>query len=365
MRPGLAARVAALLLGATFVGCGGDGASQAPGASGPDASGASSAPSGPVDSGEAVPAGQFRNPVYERPLADPFVVEHEGTYYVYGTGPSGTEFETASSTDLVTWTPLSSALRGLPSWAFGNAWAPEVFQIGDQWVMYYTAGTQSIRNPNDDHTQCITLAVGDNPAGPFVDESDEPLVCQPELGGSIDATFFRDTDDTPYLIWKNDGNCCRIRTRFFLQELSEDGQELVGEPVELEGLINEKRWEDNVIEAPTLIERDGTYYMFFSGGFYASAAYAVGYATADELLGPYTDNPKNPILKTKAPAAGPGHQSIVADKDGDLWMAYHAWDAAAIGPESGGQRRLWLDELEWGPEGPVVRGPDAGPQPIP
>jgi hypothetical protein len=46
-------------------------------------------------------------------------------------------------------------------------------------------------------------------------------------------------------------------------------------------------------------------------------------------------------------------------------MAYHAWDAEAIGAEKGGQRRLWLDELEWGPEGPVVQGPDAGPQPVP
>jgi beta-xylosidase len=303
--------------------------------------------------------------VYDRPIADPFVLEHDGTYYLYGTAPSATEFETASSTDLVTWEPLSSALRALPGWSFGNAWAPEVVPIGDSWVMYYTAGTQSIRRPDNGATQCITVAVSDSPAGPFVDDSQEPLVCQAELGGSIDATFFRDTDGTPYLIWKNDGNCCRIRTHFYLQELSDDGQELLGEPVELEGLVNEKRWEDAVIEAPTLIERDGTYYMFYSGGFYASAGYAVGYATSDALLGPYTDAPQNPILETKAPAAGPGHQAIIEDTDGDLWMAYHAWDAKAIGEDVGGARKLWLDELTWDGETPVVHGPDEGPQPVP
>jgi len=310
-------------------------------------------------------AGEFRNPVYENPLADPFIDEHEGTYYVYGTAPSATEFETASSSDLVTWRPLASALRGLPTWSFGNAWAPEVVSFGDRWVMYYTAGTQSVRRPDGDATQCVTVAVSDAPAGPFVDDSDEPFVCQPDLGGSIDATFFRDTDGTAYLIWKNDGNCCRIRTRFFLQELTEDGLALRGEPVELEGLVNEKRWEGNVIEAPTLTARDGTYYMFFSGGDFASSSYAVGYATATSVRGPYTDAPDNPILETRAPAAGPGHQSIIADKDGDLWVAYHAWDAKAIGPESGGQRRLWLDELVWEDGGPTVLGPDEGPQAVP
>lgn len=340
----------------------------ASGCSGSDTtSGRSAAATGPAASARAprAPEGQFLNPVYDRPIADPYILQHEATYYLYGTSPSATEIETARSTDLVTWEPLTSALAALPGWSFGNAWAPEVVQVGDTWLMYYTAGTQGIRNPNDDATQCLTVAVGTSPEGPFVDDSDEPFLCQAKLGGSIDATYFRDTDDRHYLIWKNDGNCCRIRTRFYLQELSDDGRSLVGEAVELEGLVNEKRWEDTVIEAPTLIERDGTYYMFFSGGYFASADYAVGYATADDLRGPYADSPDNPILKTKPPAAGPGHQTIIADKDGELWMAYHAWDAKKIGGDAGGQRMLWLDELVWEGDRPVVRGPDEGPQPVP
>jgi len=48
--------------------------------------------------------------------------------------------------------------------------------------------------------QCISRAVSDNPAGPFVDERSEPLVCQLELGGSIDPSPFVDADGTPYLL---------------------------------------------------------------------------------------------------------------------------------------------------------------------
>ncbi len=327
------------------------------------AASASVEPSGPPSPGE----GEFVNPVYSRALADPFILEHEGTYYAYGTKAfEANQFETASSTDLVTWESLPSALRGLPSWSPGKAWAPEVFQIGEKFVMYYTASAPDLENPFGDPSQSITAAVGDSPAGPLVDDSEEPLVCQPELGGSIDATYFKDTDGTQYLIWKNDGNCCSQPTRFYLQELSEDGLSLTGEVTEL-GIRNDRPWEGAVIEAPTLLERDGTYYMFYSGGNFASAGYAVGYATADHVKGPYKDSPENPIL-TSVPgerAAGPGHQTIIADKDGDLWLAYHAWDSDAIGEQAGGQRRMWIDPLVFEGDVPVVKGPTEGPQPIP
>ncbi len=335
----------------------------APSAAASPSASASATPSGPAIPGE----GEFVNPVYDRALADPFILEHEGTYYAYGTKAfEANQFETASSTDLVNWESLPSALRGLPSWSPGKAWAPEVFEIGDRFVMYYTASAPDLPNPFGDPSQCITAADGDSPAGPLVDESEEPLVCQPDLGGSIDATYFKDTDGTHYLIWKNDGNCCSIATRFYLQELSEDGLALTGEVTEL-GIRNDRSWEGAVIEAPTLVERDGTYYMFYSGGHFASAGYAVGYATADNVKGPYKDSPENPIL-TSVPgerAAGPGHQSIIEDKDGDLWMAYHAWDSDRIGEEAGGQRKMWIDPLVFEGDVPVVQGPTEGPQPIP
>ncbi|MBA2700937.1 MAG: family 43 glycosylhydrolase [Chloroflexi bacterium] len=340
---------------------------------GPSASAGPSSSAGPSPSaGPSASAGvrspapdEFLNPVYDAALADPFVLEDDGTYYAYGTKAfEANQFETARSTDLGHWERLPSALRGLPSWSPGKAWAPEVAKTSAGYVMYYTASAPDVPNPHGDPSQCITLAVGDSPAGPLVDRSEKPLVCQPELGGSIDATYFKDVDDTPYLIWKNDGNCCDIPTRFYLQELSPDGLELVGKVSEL-GIRNDRPWEGRVIEAPTLLERDGTYYLFYSGGDFASAGYAVGYATADRLRGPYEDSPDNPILVSKAPAAGPGHQSIVADKDGDLWMVYHAWDAKRIGEQNGGQRKMWIDELVFEDGKPLVKGPDQGPQALP
>jgi beta-xylosidase len=309
----------------------------------------------------SLPAGTFVNPVIDANFADPFVLEVDGTWYAYATGNLTYNIQVASSTDLVTWTRPREALPRLPLWqpsSKGLTWAPEVVRTSAGFVMHYTArDVQAGR-------QCLAVAVADAPEGPFVDESREPLACQVDLGGSIDSTPFTDDDGSRWLAWKNDGNCCGQRTRFFIQRLDEAGTTLRGRVRDL-GVENDEPWERHVIEAPTLLRRDGTYYLFYSANDYGSRDYAVGYATSERLTGPYADAEENPILASAGEAAGPGHQSIVVDDDGDLWMAYHAWDTSRIGDAIGGRRALWMDPLRFEDARPVVDGPTGEPQPVP
>ena len=323
--------------------------------------GASASPTG--DGAEATPgAGEFANPVFDRDFPDPGILAVDGTYYAYATTNGSFNLQVASSEDLVNWEHLGEALPRLPLWSSGDTWAPEVAETSAGFVMTYTARYPQLERPDGQGSQCISMAVAESPEGPFVDESDEPIVCQPDLGGSIDSTFFTDTDGTFYLVWKNDGNCCGLPTEFWAQELAPDGLSLVGDVTNL-GVRNDARWEGAVIEAPTVHVEDGTYYLFYSGNSYAGVQYAVGYATADNVLGPYQDAEENPILAKPEERGvepfGPGHQSIVADKDGDLWMLYHAWESNFR------QRYLWIDELVFEDGAPVIIGPDAGPQPVP
>lgn len=318
--------------------------------------------------------GEFANPVIDADFPDPHVINVDGTYYAYATTGGGKNLQAATSEDLVEWEMLVDPLPELASWSgltplFSDTphkatWAPAAAQIDDAFVLYYTTPALGMERPDGRPSQCIGVAVADDPAGPFVDESEGPIVCQADLGGSIDSTYFRDEDGNQYLVWKNDGNCCAIETRFYIQELSSDGLSVVGEPADM-GVANDTIWERSVIEAPTLIARDGTYYLFFSGNDFASAAYAVGYATSEDVLGPYEDAEENPILKTQRPAGGPGHQSVVEDEDGDLWMTYHAWDVSRIGYQNGGRRSMWIDPLVIEDGTASVQGPTAGPQPAP
>ena len=386
-RRGLLVLLALLFTACTPSNGGEDVGSDPPGSGQP-----SEAPGSPGDSAAASAAvepsagvGQFLNPVLEN-FPDPDVVQVGDAFYAYATtnydpgSGIGSNIQVARSDDLVTWERLPDALPELASWSglttlfstllHSATWAPDVTQVGDRYLLYYTTPAVDIPRPDGKPSQCLSVAVADAPEGPFVDESEAPLVCQPDLGGSIDGSYFVDEDGTHYLVWKNDGNCCGQPTNFWLQGLSEDGTSVAGEPVQLAGLDNDDPWEGRVIESPQLVVRDGRYYMFFSGNDFASVRYAVGYATADALEGPYTDAEENPILWTdfatavELGLAGPGHQAIFADAEGDLWIAYHAWPNTSIGDDRIG-RHLWLDELLFEDGKPVVDGPDPGPQAVP
>jgi beta-xylosidase len=291
----------------------------------------------------------YRNPVHPGPFPDPGVLEVDGTWYAYGTnGPDG-NVPLLASTDLVHWQRCGDVLPRLGRWARpGRTWAPEVLRSGAGWyVLYYTA--RSARHG----VQCIGRAVAATPRGPFLDDADGPLVAQVDAGGSIDASPFRDATGA-YLYWKNDGNAIGAPTHLWGQRLSADGLTLLDGPVRLLG--DRARWHGGVVEAPFLYARGGRYYLFYSGNAFDSDRYAVGYARCDTPLGPCHDAPENPVLRTAAAAAGPGHCSVVDGPDGGSWMLYHAWPPGAVGAAAPG-RQLWLSQVRWVGDRPVVDGP--------
>jgi beta-xylosidase len=318
----------------------------------------------------SVPAGEFVNPVIDDDFPDPFVLRDGDAYYAYATTDGAQHLQLRKSADLVTWEELPDPLPKLPVWSTGDTWAPEVMKTSAGYVLYYTAHDSDLKRPDSGGSQCITLATSDKPEGPFVDSSKAPLVCQAKEGGSIDATPFTDTDGKRYLIWKNDGNCCGLPTRFTIQRLSSDGLELGGKATDM-GVVNNEPWEGAVIEAPTLLHHEDTYYLFYSANNYDSELYSVGYATSKTIEGPYKDAAENPILasawnkEATSEARGPGHQSIVADAKGQLWIVYHAWDKDFVGYENGGQRTVWIDKLLFKDGKPVVDGPNDDPEPVP
>jgi beta-xylosidase len=320
----------------------------------------------PTAEQQATPAvggpGTFTNPVLQSDFADPDVIQVGKTFYAYATNAAGKNVQVTHSTDMVNWDLLTEAMPALPSWAVlggSYVWAPSVIQIGDKFVMYYTA-----RDMTADK-QCIGVASGDKPDGKFLDKSDKPLVCVPDEGGDIDPAPLADGGKL-YLYWKNDGNCCGITTYIYTQELSPDGLSLVGQPTRL--IENNQSWEGRVIEGPQMFKHDTGYYLFFSAGNYADSTYAVGYATCDGPLGPckQATEGENPILHSKMETEpivlGPGGESVIQVGD-QTWMYYHVWNE--VSGSRGDSRYMWLDKVDWKDGKPVVEGPTTGPQPDP
>ncbi|HWH18271.1 MAG TPA: glycoside hydrolase family 43 protein [Allosphingosinicella sp.] len=305
-------------------------------------------------------------PVYKTDFPDPFVIEHGGEFLAYSTNSGGINLPMASSSNLVDWRPVmdpaapSKALDGMPALApwvkEGRTWAPEVMKIGEQWVLYYTAHHRK----ND--LQCIGVATASAPRGPFSDTSAQPLVCQEEIGGTIDANPFRDNDGSLYLTFKNDGNRLGKPTRIWSQRLAPDGLSMVGEPVAL--LVNDRPWEAHVIEASSMVRTPDGITLFYSANHYGwethqrLSPYSMGYAMCRTPLGPCTDAPENPILysyndREAGCLSGPGHQAVFRARGG-TFLAFHAWAATSGCRKADNKRYLYIAPLGWENGKPVI-----------
>jgi beta-xylosidase len=307
----------------------------------------------------ATPELRYDNPVFPRDFPDPHILRVDDTYYGYATNTAGANIPIIRSTNLITWERLPDALPLLPAWAAlrqGLTWAPGAIQIGDTFVLYYT--TRDLASD----LQCISRAVSDSPEGPFTDDSTAALVCQTELGGSIDPYPFLDDSGQLYLFWKNDGNCCGLSVGLWVQSLSADGLSLSGEPVEL--IQRDQGWERPLIENPAMVEDNDTYYLFYSGNWWETHEYAVGYAVCDTITGPCEKPLSEPLFDFEPPVMGPGGESFFTDDAGNLWMAYHAWTGADVGYPAG-ERSLHLEPVTFRDGQPVIPGPTDDPQPLP
>jgi beta-xylosidase len=299
----------------------------------------------------------FTNPILDRDFPDPDTLKVGESYYAYATNADDVNIQAARSQDLVHWEYLGEALPSLPAWAvqdFGWVWAPEVFSPSEaQYVMYFTARFAI----GFDGIQCIGVGTSSDPAGPFEASDAEPFICQRDEGGSIDPSMFVDADGQRYVLWKNDGNSRGGQTWLYIQKVSDDGLNLEGEPKRL--LTADQRWEGILVEAPTLWLQDGEYFLFYSANLFNDPDYGVGYAVADDILGPY-EKAKGPLLDTDLAAGlvGPGGQDIVTGPRGGTWILFHGW-----APD--GYRRLYLAPLNWEADAPVPELNGKEPLPLP
>jgi beta-xylosidase len=293
--------------------------------------------------------GRESSPVLRGDFPDPFVLVTADRAFAYGTQTGDVNVQVMESADLTRWEHRGDALPELPEWAApGRTWSPAVLARGETFVLYYAVHYAEAGR------QCISVATASDPAGPFVDRSKEPLLFQADRGGSIDPSPFVDADGTAYLLWKSDDNALGQSPSLWGAPLQADGLALAGEPVELLG--HDAAWEEPLVEAPSLARvAQGRYALFYSGGWWESDGYAVGYATGAEPLGPFRkETESEPWLASEPGMAGPGGAEVFRDAGGAWRIAFHAWTPPEVGYENGGQRSLWIEPLAFEDGRPVL-----------
>lgn len=319
----------------------------------------------------------YSNPLDVR-FGDPYVLlASDGHYYMYGTGGVEDGFGCYRSDDLVNWDYQGTVYQGNTpdSWAESCFWAPEVYEKDGKFYMFFSANWKV--NPNDElENFMIGIAVSDSPTGPFKEISDAPLF-NPGYP-IIDANVFFDDDGRCYLYYSR---CCYkhpvesevsewAREQGMYDEIEEswiygieiapDFSKVIGDPT----LIlcpparmddTQAEWESRSVtageanrrwtEGSFLIKREGKYFMMYSANFFGGENYAVGYATADSPLGPYTKSHDNPVLEKNTQnggtVTGVGHNSITWSRDGSqLYCVYHGRTAA-----TGEERVVFIDKM--------------------
>lgn len=115
--------------------------------------------------------------------------------------------------------------------------------------------------------------------GPYSDHSTAPLVCQLELGGSIDPSPFVDSDGQPYLLWKSDDNAIGRPTTIWSQALDANGLSFAAGSSPTALLSASQNWEGGIIEGPTMVQAEGTYHLFYGANGWDTARAGMGWAT--------------------------------------------------------------------------------------
>ncbi len=288
----------------------------------------------------------YQNPNDQLPFRDTHIIWGDSTFYAVGTSPPywggpNPGVKLYSSPDLVNWsfTALLIDASKLPAdvWYKDRFWAPELHKINNRYFLTFNcqnSGGGHYATTDMLHHHACGLAVADHIEGPYtVKTHDEPLTPFP----SNDLTLFTDDDGKVYAFFNNGWTDIH---HIYVAELDTASYVLKEDPVKL---ISQEpgKWDGGGIEGAYVIRKDDTYYMFYSSW---TRGYAVGYATANSVYGPWTKYEKNPlfgafsedgtnylfregaiIADTLSPYVTVGHNQVFTGPDGRLWTSFHGY----------------------------------------
>ncbi len=257
-------------------------------------------------------------------IRDPFILEDNGTYYMYGTRADSAwglmdGFDCYVSKDLNEWTGPYEVFHSPEGfWADHSFWAPECYKHNGKYYFFATLGRR-------DGKKSVNVLVSDDPCGPFEFSgtlTDENQAC-------IDGTLYWE-DGVPYLVYSHSledvpaGDMDAVR-------LSDDLLTTVGDPFTL-FQAQDAGWNIPVPFAKAEFGIDGPAY--FSDGPYlhrmndgrlvmlwsswAGSGYGVGQAvSSDGTIHGTWQHVQKPLLEQG------GHGMLVKDPSGRLVYVIH------------------------------------------
>ncbi len=262
-------------------------------------------------------AGAFTNPLNDG--ADPWMVYHEGNYYLTTTQRNCIRMWKAPTLE-----GLKTA-KGVTVWKDDDpsrsdgVWAPEIHFIDGKWYLYYTA--MAATKVDTTHRMHVLESAGTDPLGPYTykgrifDKTNDQY--------AIDGSVFQNPGDGKwYFLWAaHPGHLINIARMENPWTLATPGVVI---PASGFGA-------KDVREAPVVLKRNGKLFLVYSAADTGTPDYKLGMLIADEkadLLNPasWKQHPTPSFERNdEAGVFGPGHNGFFQSPDGkEDWIVYHA-----------------------------------------
>lgn len=288
----------------------------------------------------------FQNPIKASSGSDPFMVFHEGYYYLTTTTWSNIQITRGTTiAGLKTATPKTVWTDSTASRCC-NVWAPEIhWQAAEgSWYIYYSAGTSGTLNNQRTHAlKGSSTNIWDSTwsyAGRIAIPNRDVW--------AIDSTVLI-VGTTRYLVYSSwDGaNQC-----LFISKMNSATS--VGNTVKISTPTYD--WEKvgaNVNEGPAAIYHGGRTWIVFSASSCTGTGYKLGRLelTGSDPLNPssWTKYP-NPIFTSANGSYQPGHNGFFLSPSGNqIWNVYHA---NTVTPGNcDGSRRTIVQMVNWNSDG--------------
>ena len=255
-------------------------------------------------------------------IRDPFVLVHEGKYYLYGTRGctawgDANGFDVFVSEDMENWSePIECFHNDGTFWPTRHYWAPEVHKWNGAFYLFASfLGTGMCRG--------TAILRAESPLGPFKPHSDKCVT--PSDWECLDGTLYVDKSGKPWIVfcheWTQIGNgeVCAM-------PLTDDLRAAAGEPrvlwhgADAPWVVLNKDFnrEGYVTDGPFLWRtEDGTLLCLWAS--FSKRGYTQGLTMSDngEIDGNFVHLP--PIDMADA-----GHGMLFRDLQGQLWLTLHS-----------------------------------------
>ena len=288
---------------------------------------------------------------------DPSMIKQDGAYYVFATGDEGGlnhgTIQIRRSTDLTNWKLVGTIFPSIPEWIgkeLGgvppNLWAPDISFFNQKYHLYYAGSRFGTNNSVIGLATNVTL----DPASPQYHWIDEGMVIRSaptDNWNAIDPNLSFDAGNTPWLSFGSFWDGIKMR------RIDPSTGKLAAADTTLYALASRG---GAAIEAPSIVYRDGYYYLFVSFDLCCrsvTSTYNIRVGRSTSITGPYIDRDGKGmdrgggtvLLETKDRFVGPGGQTVALD-DGVYRMVNHYYDRSDQGIP-----KLQIHDLGWTSDG--------------